>query len=92
MNTSCKQCSKDFIIDNEDQNFYQKMNVPYPTHCPSCRAQRRLAFRNDRALFKRKKKPIYPCHRVVIIIRGFLFFFLPKNAEECLSSENMWQD
>ena len=41
------------MIDNDDQGFYSKMNVPFPTLCPACRAQRRLAFRNDRALFKR---------------------------------------
>jgi hypothetical protein len=30
------------------------MKVPAPTWCPDCRLQRRLAFRNERALYKRK--------------------------------------
>lgn len=29
------------------------MNVPVPTFCPMCRTQRRLAFRNERGLYKR---------------------------------------
>ncbi len=34
--------------------FYEKLQVPLPTFCWLCRAQRRFAFRNERALFKRK--------------------------------------
>jgi len=32
------------------------MDVPEPTFCPECRAQRRLAFRSGRMLYKRKVK------------------------------------
>jgi hypothetical protein len=28
--------------------------IPPPTLCPDCRAQRRLSFRNERKLYKRK--------------------------------------
>ena len=50
---SCQKCEKDFTIENEDKNFYEKMAVPLPTFCPECRFQRRLTFRNDRTLYKR---------------------------------------
>ena len=50
----CQNCKKDFIIEPEDFNFYEKMNVPAPTFCPECRFQRRIMFRNERTLYKRK--------------------------------------
>ena len=51
---TCQNCKKDFVIDQEDFNFYEKIKVPLPTFCPLCRAQRRWAFRNERGLYKRK--------------------------------------
>jgi hypothetical protein len=51
---NCQNCKQDFVIDQEDFNFYEKMKVPPPTFCPLCRAQRRWAFRNERGLYKRK--------------------------------------
>jgi hypothetical protein len=51
---TCQNCKKDFIIEPEDFNFYEKIKVPPPTFCPLCRAQRRMAFRNERKLFKVK--------------------------------------
>lgn len=50
----CQNCNKNFNIDAEDKVFYERMKVPHPTFCPMCRAQRRLAFRNERGLYKRK--------------------------------------
>jgi hypothetical protein len=32
----------------------EKYMIPPPTLCPDCRQQRRLAFRNERKLYKRK--------------------------------------
>ncbi|OGZ87364.1 MAG: hypothetical protein A2463_01070 [Candidatus Staskawiczbacteria bacterium RIFOXYC2_FULL_32_10] len=48
----CQNCKKDFIIEPEDFAFYEKMKVPAPTFCWLCRAQRRMAFRNERVLYK----------------------------------------
>lgn len=48
----CHQCSKTFRIDDQDMVFYQKINVPEPTHCPDCRARRRLTWRNERFLYQ----------------------------------------
>jgi len=50
----CQNCGKEFVIEPEDFEFYQKIGVPEPTFCPDCRLQRRLAFRNERKLYKRK--------------------------------------
>ena len=49
----CKNCKKDFTIDSEDFNFYEKIQIPAPTFCPDCRLIRRLAWRNDFAFYNR---------------------------------------
>lgn len=51
---NCQNCKKDFVIESDDFLFYEKMKVPLPTFCPECRMIRRLAFRNERNLFRRK--------------------------------------
>lgn len=50
---NCVACSQDFSVDQADFDFYQQMDVSAPTHCPDCRQQRRLAFRNERSYYKR---------------------------------------
>jgi len=50
----CQNCKQQFVIDASDFVFYKKMAVPAPTFCWLCRAQRRLAFRNERYLYRRK--------------------------------------
>ena len=50
----CQNCKSQFTIEPEDFQFYEKMKVPAPTFCWLCRAQRRMAFRNERILYKRK--------------------------------------
>lgn len=49
----CQSCKSDFALEPADFAFYEKLQVPAPTFCPDCRLQRRLAFRNERALYKR---------------------------------------
>ncbi len=50
----CQNCKKDFVIEPDDFAFYEKMKVPAPTWCPECRLVKRLSWRNERSLFKRK--------------------------------------
>lgn len=63
MNKKCVQCGIDFEITEDDLKFYDKVSslvkgkkyvMPSPTHCPDCRLMRRLAFRNEKNLYKRK--------------------------------------
>ncbi|MBI2024128.1 hypothetical protein HYT00_01955 [Candidatus Giovannonibacteria bacterium] len=49
----CQNCKSDFVIEPDDFKFYEKISVPPPTFCPECRLQRRLAFRNERNLYRR---------------------------------------
>ena len=59
----CKHCWVSFDITDKDIEFYEKISpvfnwvkysIPSPTLCPDCRQQRRLSFRNERKLYKRK--------------------------------------
>lgn len=43
---SCQNCKKDFVIDERDQLYYKKINVPHPSWCPECRFERRLSTHN----------------------------------------------
>jgi len=51
---NCQNCKKDFTIEPEDFLFYEKIKVPPPTFCPQCRFVRRLMWKNERSLNKRK--------------------------------------
>src|SRR3989344_4271139 len=48
---SCQSCKNPFSIEPDDFVFYEKIKVPPPTFCPTCRIQRKLAFRNERSLY-----------------------------------------
>jgi len=50
----CENCRKNFKIFAEDFVFYEKIGVPAPTFCPICSMQRRMTWRNERSLYKRK--------------------------------------
>ncbi|MBU1703353.1 hypothetical protein KJ951_03035 [Patescibacteria group bacterium] len=63
MNKACKQCGSGFEVTDEDLEFYKKVSpvingkrfdIPAPTLCADCRQQRRLTYRNERNLYKRK--------------------------------------
>src|SRR3989344_3957090 len=51
----CQNCKLEFRIEPEDFKFYEKIFVPPPTWCPECQLVRRLLFRNERALYKRRE-------------------------------------
>ncbi len=62
MDRTCTLCQQGFIIEDRDLQFYDKVSpvfagkkypVPSPVHCPDCRQQRRLAFRNERKVYNR---------------------------------------
>ncbi|MEY2671978.1 MAG: hypothetical protein RL687_395, partial [Candidatus Parcubacteria bacterium] len=53
-NKTCLNCKNEFTIDSDDFLFYEMLKVPEPNWCPECRMVRRLSFRNERNLFRRK--------------------------------------
>jgi hypothetical protein len=52
-NRTCRLCQQSFEITPKDLAFYEKISVPPPTLCPTCRLQRRLAWRMERNLYFR---------------------------------------
>ena len=54
MRKTCSSCTIEFKISDADELFYQRMEVPPPSLCFTCRMQRRLAHRNERFLYHRK--------------------------------------
>jgi len=60
---SCQKCQTSFSITDKDLEFYDKVSpvfagekysIPTPKLCPECRQQRRLSWRNERSLYRRK--------------------------------------
>ena len=51
---ACQNCRQEFVIEPEDFDFYEKMKVPSPTWCPECRMMRRMMWRNEGKMYKRK--------------------------------------
>ena len=80
---ACQNCKKDFSIESEDFNFYEKIKVPPPTFCPECRFQRRMAWRNDRTLYKRTCDL---CKNVMISMYPEVVDF-PVYCKECWYSD-----
>lgn len=78
MERICAQpwCQKKFVVTDEDLVFYDtvspvlgghKQSTPPPTLCPTCRQQRRLAWRNEHHIYSRQcdlcTKKIVSSHR-----------------------------
>ncbi|MDQ5922479.1 MAG: hypothetical protein QG644_187 [Patescibacteria group bacterium] len=83
---NCQNCKNDFVIDSEDFNFYQKINVPPPTFCPECCLQRRIMFRNERTLYRRKNNfPGNENEEIVSIHR-------PNSNYTIYDDRNWWSD
>jgi len=80
---SCKKCQTQFEITDEDIVFYTKMSAPSPTHCPDCRLQRRLAWRNEYRLYKRK------CD---FCKKDFISFYPQDSAYTVYCPECWWSD
>lgn len=80
---NCQNCKNDFAIEPEDFAFYDKIKVPAPTWCPDCRLQRRLAFRNERTLYKR------PCG---LCGKDTISRFDPEKGIESYCGECWWSD
>lgn len=82
-NKQCQNCKSSFQIDASDFEFYQKMNVPAPTWCPECRFMRRITFRNERNLYKRKCDL---CHKEIIAMYPVQTEF-PVYCNQCWYSD-----
>jgi len=89
---TCKQCNSSFKITDKDIEFYKKVSpkfngkifeIPTPTLCQDCRQQRRLAFRNERKLYKRK------CAKTG---ENIISIFSPDKKLKVYSQKVWWSD
>lgn len=79
---NCQNCKSDFFIDQEDLDFYSKIEVPPPTFCPECRMIRRMAWRNVRSLYRRE---CGLCQKV--LIAGYSDDGAPVYCNECWNGD-----
>lgn len=47
----CTKCNKEFMIIDQEIEFYKDKDYPLPTECPSCRQEWRVSQRNERELY-----------------------------------------
>jgi len=52
---ACNKCRNDFTLDTDDLSFYEKMKVPVPKVCPTCRFIQKALFRNETTLYSGRK-------------------------------------
>ncbi|OGN28071.1 MAG: hypothetical protein A3A33_03995 [Candidatus Yanofskybacteria bacterium RIFCSPLOWO2_01_FULL_49_25] len=62
---TCRNCRQSFRIEPDHLAFYEKLQVLPPRLCPSCRFQRRYAWRNERNLYR---QTCGLCQRSIITI------------------------
>ena len=82
---TCQNCKNQFTIEPDDFVFYEKIKVPPPTFCFDCRVQRRLAFRNERVLYKKKCEA--PGHS-----EESISVFSPDNPQRVYDHKAWWGD
>ena len=89
---NCKICEKKFEVSDSDLEFYQKMSptfagkvfdIPTPKLCPECRTKRRLLFRNDFNIYKRKSS---------MSGKDILAVYSPMNNNTVYSNDEWWSD
>jgi hypothetical protein len=83
MQKECKKCRREFEITSSDEKFYSKVNVPHPKFCPVCRAQRRLAWRNERNLYINKS---------ALSGQKIISTISPDKPQKIYKGEEWWSD
>lgn len=93
MEKQCTACTALFTVSSEDRAFLDRLapviggtpiTLPDPTHCPDCRQQRRLAFRNDSNYYK---NTCFSCKKNIISIYS-PDKHLPVLCHDCFWSDN----
>jgi len=89
---TCKQCQKEFVIEDEDLAFYKKISptldgrvfeMPAPSLCPRCRLIRRMIWRNERKLYK-GECPL--CKKEIVTV------YSPDKNLKILCRDCFWSD
>ena len=83
MMKTCTVSGKEFEVTEDDLRFYGKMGVPMPTLCPEERLRKRLVWRNERSIYRRK------CDATGKMIIGL---FSPDKPYPVYEPEYWWSD
>ncbi|MBI3619203.1 hypothetical protein HY213_04200 [Candidatus Peregrinibacteria bacterium] len=92
MQRICKHCQQTFEITNDDLAFYEKLSptiggkklsIPPPTLCPRCRQRRRMSFRNERHLYRR---------RCDVTGKEIISVFSPENPHKVCDKDHWYSD
>ncbi len=79
----CNQCKQNFDVTDADRKFYERIDVPEPTLCFTCRMRRRLNFRNDRSLYHDK---------CALTGKKMISMYDPKLGYTVYDQEAWWSD
>ncbi|MBM3257379.1 MAG: hypothetical protein FJY98_03615 [Candidatus Liptonbacteria bacterium] len=80
---TCQNCKRAFQLNAQDFDFFKKLKIPAPTFCFDCRVQRRMAYRNERTLYKRTCQA--PGHNEQMIS-----IFSPDNPQRVYCHKEWW--
>ncbi|MCX6720692.1 MAG: hypothetical protein NTW11_02720 [Candidatus Staskawiczbacteria bacterium] len=86
----CQNCKQEFVIEPEDFEFYEKMKVPAPTFCPECRIVRRMTWRNERSLYRRKCDS--PAGEAGSTGKDVITMFAPEQSVVVYERDYWWSD
>ena len=85
MNILCQNCKTNFEIRDGQKELLGKLEVPLPTFCAHCRLVRRMSYRNERTLYRRKCSA--PGHDEEIIS-----VFSPDTNDRIFCQKSWWGD
>lgn len=80
---TCASTGKQFIVFDQDAEFYKKIGVPLPTLCPEERTRRRFAFRNEIHLYR---------HTCALTKKPIISSLSPQSPYKVISTEAWWSD
>jgi hypothetical protein len=83
MNKVCKKCGTGYEITDDDLKFYDRLQIPSPGFCPTCRKIRRLTWRNENSFYSRKCDL---CGKSIISV------FSPDKPHKVYCNKCWWSD
>lgn len=80
---ACSNCRLSFMMTEHGEGVFGRFCVPPPSLCPPCRQQRRLAWRNNRTVYKRA------CDNCK---KSFISVYSPDKSLTVYCSDCFWSD
>ena len=78
---TCQNCKQNFTIEPDDFGFYEKIKVSPPTWGRECGMKRRMAFRNERRLFRQTD---------CLTREKILAIFPPESGHKIMQEKDWW--